>query len=134
MHGALHDVDHRFEAGPCRGKRALFCVTTGASEIEVGPGGKEGRLDLLLWPLAYALYYCGFSIIKPSAVHSVHGYWEGAREAALKARLKEVLAAAPNVVAGLSERSCWRFNRDEDYDATGRLKPGVVPVWPFMAT
>ncbi|MBV2359057.1 NAD(P)H-dependent oxidoreductase [Thalassococcus sp. CAU 1522] len=131
IHGRLHDVDHRFDTGPCRGKTALFCVTTGAGAAEVGPGGKEGRLDLLLWPLAYTLRYCGFDIAEPVAEHGVHGYWEGADKAALDTRLAARLGAQQALIADLPNRPRWRFHPDDDFDAAGRLKPGIAPLWPF---
>ena len=133
VHGGLHDVDHRFDRGFCRGKTALFCVSTGATEVEVGPAGKEGRLDLLLWPLAYTLRYCGFEIADPVAVHGVHGYWEGAQKAALEARLTRVLDGQPAVIRTLAARRRWRFNADTDFDTAGQLHPDAERIWPFTA-
>jgi NAD(P)H dehydrogenase (quinone) len=80
IHGALHDIEHRFDAGRLRGKRALFCVSTGASAEECGPGGKEGDVRLLLWPLAYTLRYCGMDVCEPALIHGVHGYYDGAEK------------------------------------------------------
>jgi NAD(P)H dehydrogenase (quinone) len=131
-HGQLHDVDHRFDAGMCRGKRALFCVSTGASAEECGPDGKEGNLRLLLWPLAYALRYCGFDVAEPATVHGVHGYWEGAERAALEARLQATLGGQRDLLDGLADRPLWPFNADTDFDATGRLRPDAPEHWPFI--
>ncbi|KUF09747.1 NAD(P)H-dependent oxidoreductase [Pseudoponticoccus marisrubri] len=133
IHGRLHDVEKRFDSGVCRGKTALLCVTTGASEAEVGPRGKEGRLDLQLWPVAYTLRYCGFDIARPVALHDVHGYWDGAEKDALEARLSAALAGQRDVIAGLPVRPRWRFNADADFDETGRLKPGAPVYWPFVS-
>ena len=54
-HGVLHTDTERFDRGRCAGKEALFCVTTGATEAECGPDGREGDVQMLLWPLAYTL-------------------------------------------------------------------------------
>ncbi len=132
VHGGLHDVENRFDRGLCRGKTALFCVSTGATESEVGPGGKEGRLDLLLWPLAYALRYCGFDIADPVAVHGVHGYHEGAEKAALEARLGQALTDQDQILETLAARPRWRFNSDDDFDGAGRLRPEAERIWPFI--
>ena len=132
VHGRVHDIDHRFDRGWHRGKRALFCLTTGATAIESGPGGKEGDVRLLLWPTAYTLRYCGFDIAEPVLVHGVHGYYEGAEEQALQARLAKVLADQPAVVQTLAQRPLWPFNADADFDADGRLKPGAPVHWPFI--
>lgn len=131
-HGQLHDVDNRFDRGPCRGKRALFCVSTGASEAECGPDGKEGNLRYLLWPLAYALRYCGFDVAEPAAVHSVHGYWSGVERDALEDRLRAALDAQAGVLEGIARRTLWPFHPDAAFDAEGRLKPGEPGLWPFI--
>jgi NAD(P)H dehydrogenase (quinone) len=132
VHGALHDVDHRFDSGLLRGKRALFCVTTGARASEAGPDGKEGETRLLLWPLAYTLRYCGMEVAEPVLVHGVHGYHTGARKADLDARLARVLADQRSVIARLGERALMPFNADADFDSDGRLHPGAPGHWPFI--
>ena len=132
MHGALHDVEHRFDRGRCRSKRALFCVTTGASAAESGPDGKEGNTRLLLWPAAQTLRYLGFEIALPEIVHGVHGYHEGAEKAALEARLREVLAAQDELIAGWDARPLIPFNPDADFDAAGRLRRDRPSHSPFI--
>lgn len=132
VHGRLHAVDARFDSGPCRGKRALFCVSTGAKAAEIGPDGKEGRLDYLLWPLAYTLRYCGFDVLAPVSCNGVHGYWTGADKAALDSRLGATLDAQRTLLEGIGTHPLWRFNADTDFDAEGRLKPGAPRLWPFI--
>ena len=132
VHGALHDVDNRFDAGLCRGKRALFCVTTGADAVESGPDGKEGDTRLLLWPLAQTLRYLGMTVLAPECVPGVHGYFTGAEKAALRSRLRAVLAGQAGLLAGLDARPVWPFNADRDFDDTGRLKPDAPSHSPFI--
>ena len=132
-HGALHSSRARFDAGPCRGKRALLCVTTGASAAEAGPHGKEGHTDLLLWPVAYALRYCGFTILAPALVHGVHDFHEGPARDALRTRLASALAGQPALIAGLGHRPRWPFHPDDAFDADGRLRPGEPALWPFTS-
>jgi NAD(P)H dehydrogenase (quinone) len=132
IHGALHDIEHRFDAGRLRGKRALFCVSTGASAEECGPGGKEGDVRLLLWPLAYTLRYCGMDVCEPALIHGVHGYYDGAEKTALEARLSAALADHPTSIRDLFKRPTLPFNADTDFDATGRLRPGAPSHSPFI--
>ncbi|WP_112320845.1 NAD(P)H-dependent oxidoreductase [Oceanibium sediminis] len=132
VHGLVHDVDRRFDTGVCRGKKVLFCVSTGSRESESGPDGKEGNFRLLLWPLAYAFRYCGFDVLEPLSVHGVHGYHRGARLTALHDRLRDVLATQAEVIANLGARPAWAFNADTDFDETGRLKPGAPSHSPFI--
>ena len=132
LHGALHDSERRFDNGLCRGKRALFCVTTGSRASESGPGGKEGDARLLLWPLAYTLRYCGFDICAPKLVHGVHGFHSGIGRESLERRLADVLTAQAPRVAGLGTRRLWRFNADGDFDVDGRLRGEAPVLWPFI--
>ena len=132
LHGVLHSVDQRFDSGLCRGKRALFCVTTGASAAESGPDGKEGDLRLLLWPVAQTLRYLGVGVFEPEPVHGVHGYFEGAEEQALRARLTGVLDGQRAMLDGLADRPLMRFNADTDFDADGRLTPDSPSYSPFI--
>ncbi len=131
-HGALHDVKHRFDTGHCRGKRALFCVTTGSSAAESGPGGKEGDIRMLLWPAAYTLRYLGFDVLEPVTVHGVHGHHRGARADALHTRLTEALARQDRLIATFDDLPRMRFNADSEFDAEGRLKPGRESHSPFI--
>ena len=132
LHGQLHTVDQRFDAGLFRGRRALFCVTTGASAAECGPDGKEGDIELLLWPVAQTLRYLGFAVLQPEVANGVHGYFEGAEDQALRARLKAVLDGQQDLLAGLGTRPVVAFNRDDDFDAEGRLKPDSPSHSPFI--
>lgn len=122
-HGALHNVDERFDTGLCRDKKALFCVTTGSRAEESAYNGKEGDVQMLLWPAAYTLRYLGFTVMVPIVVHGVHGYHRGARKADLEARLQDVLTKQSDVLATFDARPCLAFNADTDFDSNGRLFP-----------
>jgi len=89
-------------------------------------------VNLLLWPSAYTLCYLGFDVYVPEVVSGVHGYFEGAEEAALQARLTGVLDGQAALVAGLDERPVMRFNADSDFDESGRLKAGVDSFSAFI--
>jgi len=132
VHGALHNVDTRFDLGLCQGKKALFCVSTGATEAESGYSGKEGDTRLLLWPLAYTLRYLGFAVLDPMTVHGVHGYFEGDEETALRARLSGVLQRQTQALAALDAAPIWPFNSDTDFDGAGRLRPDSPQFSPFI--
>lgn len=131
-HGALHNVDARFDTGLCRGKHVLFCVTTGANAAESSPAGKEGDTRLHLWPLAYTFRYLGFSVYEPELLHGVHGYHRGDRATALAARLRTALEGQAALVAGLPGRGTIPFNADTDFDQDGRLRPEAPSYSPFI--
>ncbi|WP_400086415.1 NAD(P)H-dependent oxidoreductase [Yoonia sp. R78084] len=132
VHGALHRVDARFDAGLCTDKTALFCVTTGAKEAECGFDGKEGDLALLLWPAAYTLRYLGFSVLEPVTVNGVHGYHSGQGADDLQRRLRSVLADQAAVIAGFDARPRLAFNADHDFDENGRLRVDRPSYTPFI--
>jgi NAD(P)H dehydrogenase (quinone) len=121
-HGELHKVDQRFDNGQFRTKKALFCVTTGSNQEESAFNGKEGDVEMLLWPSAYTLRYLGFTILKPEIVHGVHGYHKGSRESALEARLQTVLDAQGNLLESFDGRPEIPFNKDTDFDEHGQLR------------
>lgn len=122
-HGALHSVDERFDQGRFRGRTALFCVTTGSSEDESAFNGKEGDIQLLLWPAAQTLRYLGFTVLAPKIVHGVHGYHRGDRSTALRNRLATVLDGQAALIRDLGSRASIPFNADSDFDKDGSLKP-----------
>lgn len=131
-HGALHSVDRRFDQGLCRGKRALFCVTTGSSAAESAHNGKEGDVRLLLWPLAYTLRYLGMTVLDPKIVHGVHGYQRGADALALQDRLAEVINTQAELISTFDERPAIAFNADDEFDEDGRLRSDANSHSPFI--
>ena len=123
VHGKLHTVEQRFDNGIFTGKKALFCVTTGASETECAFNGKEGDTSMLLWPSAYTLKYLGFSVLIHKLVHSVHGYFEGDEKSELESRLQSVVGEQSRLIKEFDTRPCVKFNSDSDFGTDGTLKP-----------
>ncbi|MDP4991079.1 MAG: NAD(P)H-dependent oxidoreductase [Marivita lacus] len=132
QHGALHDTNMRFDSGTRRGKQALMCVTTGSNASESAHDGKEGDINLLLWPTAYTLRYLGFDVLEPVVVHGVHGYHRGDRKVHLTERLNAALLAQAGVLAGLGTRPRLPFNADTDFDQNGQLRCDKPSVTPFI--
>lgn len=122
VHGRLHRVTERFDTGTCLGKKALFCVTTGSSEVESAHNGKEGDVQMLLWPMAYTLRYLGFTVLRPIIVHGVHGYHSGDASQLLYARLQRALKDQDRIMSDFDDLPAMAFNADGDFDAEGRLK------------
>ena len=131
-HGALHSVKERFDTGRCRGKSALMCVSTGSNAHESAYNGKEGDVQMLLWPLAYTLRYLGFDVLAPRVVHGVHGYNRGDRQVVLGERLQDVLAGQADVMARWDALPRLHFNADSDFDGDGRLRMDRPSYTPFI--
>lgn len=120
--GEMHDVDNRFDDGLFRGKKVLFCTSTGSRASESSYNGKEGDIEMLLWPLAYTLRYLGFTVLKPEIIHGVHSYNEGKNEKTLETRLHAALNAHPHCIANLNARAEIPFNLDTEFDDNGKLR------------
>lgn len=131
-HGATHTIDERFDTGRYHGRKALFCVTAGATENELSHNGKEGDVQMQLWPAAYTLRYLGFSVLEPEIVFGVHGYHQGEELTALRNRLGTVLDNQATLIRGFDDMRQLNFNPDCDFDANGRLKPGSPSHSPFI--
>ncbi|SOH94071.1 NAD(P)H dehydrogenase (quinone) [Monaibacterium marinum] len=121
-HGALHDTSQRLDTGRARDKSVAFCVSTGSRAEESGPDGKEGDVRMLLWPLAYTMRYLGMDVMRPQVVHGVHGYNRGDRLVQLQQRLGQTLAGQQALIAGFDALPRLSFNRDDEFDADGRLR------------
>ncbi len=132
-HGVFHSSRQRFDTGPCKGKAALFCVTTGSTEVESAPDGKEGDVRMHLWPAAYTLRYCGFDVLQPITVHGVHRFLDDDEEKArLQARLAGVLDAHGAVIRHFDTHPRLVFNADTDFTSQGALRRNAPSHSPFI--
>jgi NAD(P)H dehydrogenase (quinone) len=124
VYGGTYTARERYDRGRFRGKRALISVTLGAPAETYAYNGRNGDIELLLWPMAYSLYYVGLEVLEPFIAYEISGaiaYGDddpGARRDAcerdLRARLRALDAERP-----------LAFNGFDDLDERGRLRPGV---------
>ncbi|MEM5582039.1 NAD(P)H-dependent oxidoreductase [Roseibium sp. AS2] len=121
VNGGLHDTDNRFDTGRFRSKSVLFCATTGSRQAESAHNGKEGDIQMLLWPLAYTFRYLGFDVLTPRLIHGVHGYHKGTARHDLETRLRAELAGHHDTIARYDALPRLNFNADDDFDR-GRLR------------
>lgn len=132
VHTLLQDAVNRFDCGPCVGKRALLCVSTGCSEEECAPDGCEGDLSMVLWPLAQALRYCGFTVLEPVSVHRVHDYHVEPYKSHMADRLNGMISGQAALLEQIDQHPVWPFNRDSDFDSTGSLRPDAPSHSAFI--
>jgi NAD(P)H dehydrogenase (quinone) len=128
----MHTVDERYDHGRFKFTRALFCVNTGANAYECAPDGKEGDLEMLLWPMAHTLRYLGMTTMKPVCAHGVHSYHQGATKIDLEQRLAKIIDDQINVLRDFDNRDIIKFNADDDFDDNGSLKPGAKSYSAFV--
>jgi len=132
VYGGLYTGARRHETGPCRGKRALMCVTTGSSEAACSPDGPEGDTRLILWPSLYALRYLGFTVLQPNLIYGVRSGLAGAQAEAQQRALAERTRDYENQLRHLDDVPVVPFNRAEDWDDRGKLVPGAPVYSPFI--
>ncbi len=132
VHGELHTSDQRFDAGRCVGKKAIFCVSTGSTAMESSSAGKEGDVNMLLWPLAYALRYLGFTVLQPRIVHGVHGFHQDGAKVDLENRLQQIIIEQKQLMSNFDDLPTMQFNRDDDFDDNGILRSSAISHSPFI--
>ncbi|MCP5082911.1 MAG: NAD(P)H-dependent oxidoreductase [Alphaproteobacteria bacterium] len=132
VYGRLYRSTMRYDAGICAGKKMLACVTTGASEDNCAPNGREGDTRLHLWPILYPFRYLGFDVLQPEVMHGVGStaFLEG-HEGGLST-LDAYSSRWAAALEALSSRPQVQYNRDTDFDETKRLLPGAPTYSPFI--
>ncbi len=96
----------RYGTGPFVGKRAVVSVTTGGPAATHEYNGRNGDIQLQLWPVQFSLHYMGFSVLPPVVSCGVGGAIRyasaddlaaryAAYEALLSARLQSAASDQP---------------------------------------
>jgi NAD(P)H dehydrogenase (quinone) len=132
VYGRTYTSRMRYDTGCFRGKRAMLSVTTGGLEATYKYNGRNGDIDLLLWPLNFTLHYLGFTVLAPFVAFGVEGGLKYSAEAEARQRLTEYRRRYEEALVGLDTRALVPFNRWSDWDEEGRLKPSAPEFSPFM--
>ncbi|UVY82400.1 NAD(P)H-dependent oxidoreductase [Brachybacterium sp. NBEC-018] len=113
----------RFEDGPFRGKRVLTALTLGDRPRAIGPRGKSGQLEELLFGLLHGTFaYTGMDVLPPFAVPSADRVDEEAftrAQAALHVRLDGLLTDP-----ALPYRPQFRGDYTEEWELAPHVRPG----------
>ncbi len=134
VNGGLYTSTMRYDCGYFRGKRAICSVTTGAPAAVMGPGGRGGDIELLLWPIQYSLHYMGFAVLPPFLAFGIqgHGYAYQA-EGGARQQLESYKAEWVRRMERLEQTEPLCFPGWKDWDENGRRKsdgPGNEPSVP----
>jgi NAD(P)H dehydrogenase (quinone) len=109
-----------FDNGAFKGKLAMLSLTTGATAPSFGPDGRNGDMEMLLWPVNNGIFrFCGFEVLPPFIAYGVSRVDDATRQqyfANFRERLLSLETTAPLFFHGLA-----------DFDEDGRLKPEVAP-------
>lgn len=132
VYGALYSGSRRHDRGPCAGKKALICMTTGSSAEACSFDGREGDTYLILWPSLYALRYIGYTVLQPYIIHGVRGGLSGDAAEAKKEYLLRMERDYKNRLLNTHTAPIVSFNSDSDWDEQGKLKPEAPVYSPFI--
>lgn len=131
-YGRLYRSAMRYDNGICSGKKAIACVTTGASEDSCAFNGREGDTRLHLWPILFPFRYLGFDVVEPEVMHGVGGvaFIEN-NEGGLNT-LEVYSNRWAESLNAIDSRATIRYNRDTDFDDSKRLHAGAPAYSPFI--
>ncbi len=132
VYGRMYRSVMRYDKGICVGKKAIACVTTGASEESCSYNGKEGDTQLHLWPILFPFRYLGFDVLQPEVFHGVGGVaLIEEREEGLNT-LEVYSNRWEKALETLTSRPTVQYNRDNEFDETKRLVSGTPVYSPFV--
>ena len=116
----------------CRGKKMVACITTGASENSCSADGKEGDTKMHLWPLLFPFRYIGFDVAEPLTLHGIGGvaFIEG--DAKADAIAQTSASRWADYIKDINDAPLIRYNKNSDFDETGRLRPDAKSFSPFI--
>lgn len=132
VYGRVYTGSMRYDRGYFKGKRAIVSITTGAPASTHGPDGRSGDMDLLLWPLHFSLHYVGFTVLPPYCSFGVESGIIYSDPETHRARLEGYREGFRDHLAAVDSLKAIKFNVWEDWDETGRLKPGAPVYSPFI--
>lgn len=131
-YGGVYTSGVRYDRGRFRGRRAMLSVTAGAPEETFAYNGRNGDIDLLLWPMCFTLYYVGYSVLPPFVSFGVEAGVSYSTRDALLDRLQRCRADLGRRLDALEAVEPMKFSGWEDWDESGRLLDGVAGHTPFM--
>jgi NAD(P)H dehydrogenase (quinone) len=132
VYGATYTSERRYDRGLLDGKRAMLSVTFGGAEPTFAHNGRNGDVELLLWPMQMTLFYVGYQVLSPFTAFGVAGASTDPGKAAVAERLDCYKARYRERLLSIDSAPALKFNGWGDWDESGRLKPGVPGYSKFM--
>ena len=132
VYGGLYTSRMRYDAGYFAGRRAMLSVTTGGMAETFAHNGRNADIDLLLWPTNFTLAYMGYAVLPHFTACGVEGGIRYSDASEIPARLEGYKDGLRRRLLTLDKTEPMKFNGWDDWDESGRLKPGVEGHSPFM--
>jgi NAD(P)H dehydrogenase (quinone) len=132
VYGETYTSRMRYDMGRFRGRRAMLSVTLGGPEPTFAYNGRNGDIDLLLWPMAMSLYFVGYTVLPHFTAFGIEGGLKYSDPDEMIARLKRYKCKYSERLRILDGLRPLDFSGWADWDEEGRLKPGRPGYSPFM--
>jgi NAD(P)H dehydrogenase (quinone) len=131
-YGGVYTSQVRYDTGRYKGRRALLSVTTGGPQETFAHNGRNGDIDLLLWPMCFSLYFVGYSVLPPFVSFGVESGVRYSGNAEVEARLEAHREGLKSRLETVETTEPMAFSGWGDWDDQGRLRPGIEGHSPFM--
>jgi NAD(P)H dehydrogenase (quinone) len=122
----------RYDDGLFVGRRAMVSVTAGGPEATFSHSGRNGDLDLILWPLHFTLHYMGYTVLSPFAAFGISAAIRYRGVSADAARPERYKADLRRHIENIDNLPPLRFNIWNDWDENGQLKVDAPSYSAFM--
>lgn len=133
VYGKVYKSQMRYDAGICRGKKMIACVTTGASADSCSFNGREGDTSLVIWPILFPFRYIGFDVLEPVIMHGIGGVSAIEKHEDGISDLDRYEKNWAATLINLNSRQFVPFNSDMEFDENKRLKPNAPSYSPFIS-
>jgi NAD(P)H dehydrogenase (quinone) len=97
-------------------------VTLGGAESTFAHNGRNGDIELLLWPVQMSLHYVGLTVLPPFTAFDVSG---DRGDPQVQVKLQTYLRRYREQLDSIDATQPLCFNVWADWDEKGQLKPGV---------
>lgn len=132
VYGRMYRSVVRYDKGICAGKKAVACVTTGASEDSCSYNGREGDTQLHLWPILFPFRYLGFEVLESEVLHGVGGVAFIEENEGGLSTLDSYSNRWQKSLEAIQSRPSIPYNRDEEFDESKRLVADATAYSPFV--
>jgi NAD(P)H dehydrogenase (quinone) len=128
-YGETYTSRLRYDCGKLKGKRAMVSVTLGGPAATYAHNGRNGDIELLLWPTQMTMHYVGMTVLQPFAPADVFG---DAIDPDVQAVLGEHLDAFERHLSDIDSLPVVPFNGWSDWNDKGQLLPSAQDHSLFM--
>ncbi len=128
VYGEVYRSRRRYEHGRFVGKRVLQSVTVATSAESYAYNGSSGDIELLLWPVNFAMAYVGFGVLRPFVGYGV----EAGPGSEIEARLKKLTEDYVARLRAIEKEPLIPFNPMSDWGDDGRIKASAPAHSPFI--